>query len=425
MKIFNEFCQMVKPSVLFSVHKALAITHPNRGRNTMKKVTALLTLLCILACAQQDSFTDPRDGKKYKIVKIGNQTWMAQNLDYGGKDGNIGVCYDKKPANCKKYGALYSANEAKQVCPDGWHLPNRKEWQELIDFAGGKDIAGKKLKAKSDWSTVNKDGSKYNCKYTTTSGRGETIKHDDCATDEFGFAALPAGSFLMAANGQGSFAAIGSSSLWRILNSSPYNDNFDGLVGIGYNFAEASIMTMDIMVHKPEFFLIAQGLLPVRCIKDGSSSVTETLPKNPAQTTESFSGGSTGKGIRDPSILGKKWDPPKKEPSESEKALTAGFTRPTIKPSFNCAKASTPTEKAICSDETLAELDSKMAKDYKCLSSIEKGDFKNEQKEWVKKRDKCGAEVKCVETEYEERLKKFKKDYVSAKHKQACGDYGL
>jgi uncharacterized protein (TIGR02145 family) len=234
----------------------------------MKKIATSIALLCVAVLAQQQSiFTDSRDGKNYKTVKIGAQVWMAQNLDYGGKNGDIGVCYDKKPENCKKYGALYSADEAKQVCPAGWHLPSRKEWQELIDFAGGVDIAGKKLKAKSDWSTLNEDGSKYNCKYTTTSGRGETIKHDECATDEFGFAALPAGAFLMAANGRGAFDGIGKTSVWRILNNSPYRDNLDGLVFIAHASPGGIIFTMDVMVHNPTLFLYAQGLLPVRCVQ--------------------------------------------------------------------------------------------------------------------------------------------------------------
>jgi len=132
-----------------------------------------------------DYFTDSRDGKKYRTVKIGTQTWMAENLNYAGKKDDIGICYGKKPENCEKYGALYTSDEAKKVCPSGWHLPSKKEWQTLINFAGGDKVAGKKLKATRP---------DENCKYTTeeTTGRGNVIvtEHNECATDEFGFSAL-------------------------------------------------------------------------------------------------------------------------------------------------------------------------------------------------------------------------------------------
>jgi len=131
---------------------------------------------------------DSRDGKKYKIVKIGTQTWMAENLNYAGQNDDIGYCLGKDPKNCKKYGALYTWDEAMKICPSGWHLPSKDEWETLVDFAGGEIIAGKKLKAKGAWS-------EGECKYTTeeTTGRGKVtvIEHDYCATDEFGFSALP------------------------------------------------------------------------------------------------------------------------------------------------------------------------------------------------------------------------------------------
>jgi len=78
-------------------------------------------------------FTDTRDGKKYRTVVMGNQTWMAENLNYNASDSK---CYDNQEINCQKYGRLYNWNTAKSVCPSGWHLPTDAEWTALINFVG-------------------------------------------------------------------------------------------------------------------------------------------------------------------------------------------------------------------------------------------------------------------------------------------------
>jgi uncharacterized protein (TIGR02145 family) len=141
------------------------------------------------------TFTDARDGQKYKTVKIGEQTWMAQNLNYQTESGSW--CYNDSASYCKQYGRLYDWKTAKTVCPNGWKLPSRKDWDYLGQAVGGKkelDVrgwiycygAGKKLKSKSGW---------------IKKGNG---------TDDYGFSALPGGY----RNSPGGFYGTGSNGYW-------------------------------------------------------------------------------------------------------------------------------------------------------------------------------------------------------------------
>ncbi|MCQ2103922.1 MAG: fibrobacter succinogenes major paralogous domain-containing protein [Fibrobacter sp.] len=145
--------------------------------------------------------TDARDGQKYKIVKIGDQVWMAENLNYDYNKGTAkSYCYDDKEANCAVTGRLYTwaaaidsaslANDANNpqtcgygkictlptvvqgVCPEGWHLPTNAEWNTLFNAVGGSNKAGTALKSQTGW-------------------KSQTGDADD--RDAYGFFALPAG----------------------------------------------------------------------------------------------------------------------------------------------------------------------------------------------------------------------------------------
>ena len=141
-----------------------------------KAILTLLLGLFLLACAgaslsrvSLDSMTDPRDGQTYRTVKIGSQTWMAQNLNY---KTDSSYCYKDDTSNCTKYGRLYNfavavgkpesecgkdkacrlpPEDIQGVCPTGWHLPSMAEWDSLFAVVGGRSDAGRVLKSSWGW----------------------------------------------------------------------------------------------------------------------------------------------------------------------------------------------------------------------------------------------------------------------------------
>ena len=136
---------------------------------------------------------DPRDGNKYKVAKIGNHYWMAENLRYtdSSETPNLkgGVwCYENSKDSCSKYGPLYSYQaamnigpvavedyEKRGICPTGWRIPSKDDWNELIlliDYFGGEGLVGMNVKSIKGWVT-------------------DSLAHKPM--NRFGFNAMPAG----------------------------------------------------------------------------------------------------------------------------------------------------------------------------------------------------------------------------------------
>ena len=106
----------------------------------------LLVSVLFIACSE--SFTDPRDGQSYDIVKIGERTWFAENLNFATAGS---VCPEGDSRKCSEYGRLYTWDDARAACPEGWQLPDSADFASLIAEAGGSATAGEKLKSTGGW----------------------------------------------------------------------------------------------------------------------------------------------------------------------------------------------------------------------------------------------------------------------------------
>lgn len=100
-----------------------------------------------IGTASSPAMSDSRNGKTYRVIRVGTRTWMAENLDFEIKNGSW--CYENNQENCETYGRLYDWETAQNACPDGWNLPSDEEYMELVRSVGGLEFASYRLKANS------------------------------------------------------------------------------------------------------------------------------------------------------------------------------------------------------------------------------------------------------------------------------------
>jgi len=242
-------------------------------------------------------------GQTYKTVVIGNQTWMAENLNYAVKgakcygeggivDGGYRAPEAEVQANCNKYGRLYywamamdmdekynsqdwkgSDVNHQGICPTGWHLPNNADWDELYhfvddSFADGNtespynsETAGRFLKAKEGWE---------NCRM---------------CEDKYGFSALPGGTCYM--GDYPSFIQAGIMGRWW--SSSDYDNTIAYGAHAWFRFIQnaSEIGFADNALDKK------YHLLSVRCVKDGSISSSSSGIDVPSSCPDAVTGNGT------------------------------------------------------------------------------------------------------------------------------------
>ena len=211
---------------------------------------------------------DDRDGQTYRTVKIGDQTWMAENLNYRDLRkvwdyDSSSFCYNDSAIYCERYGRFYPWSTAmdsigtwstngkgcggngctptypvRGICPSGWHLPDSTEWRILINTAGGDSIAGEHLKSRSpDWETqVNYDDKKrYGGK------------------DTYGFSALASGTYWDIRVGVACIPRL-STEIWT---------------STSYYSTDAYAIHLDIFNNNAWYYTPKKrSSNPVRCVKD-------------------------------------------------------------------------------------------------------------------------------------------------------------
>ena len=138
------------------------------------QIVSIITLFVMLGCSKDNANNNVNttvtdvDGNVYPTVVIGTQTWTQTNLNVSHyRNGDVipqvtdptawanlttgAWCYyNNDPANGAIYGKLYNwyaVNDPRGLAAKGYHVPTVLEWTTLIEYLGGKDVAGGKMKS--------------------------------------------------------------------------------------------------------------------------------------------------------------------------------------------------------------------------------------------------------------------------------------
>lgn len=218
---------------------------------------------------------DDRDGQTYRTVKIGDQWWMAENLNYAYLQptetlDSSSFCYDDDPENCNQYGRLYLFSAAvdsaalfssdaegcgkgtecpldrpiRGVCPEGWHVPSMDEFVIMFESMGGKSDEN------HYWEWENVD-------LKSTSGWREKYN----GTDSFGFSAYPAGEWSKPSNRDDPiFSSLGSAAQFFTTSTKNPSLSDDG---------RTYILVIWLSGNMAEFtYYWKNSAQSIRCVKD-------------------------------------------------------------------------------------------------------------------------------------------------------------
>ena len=209
--------------------------------------------LCAEVKLGNNELCDARDGQVYKYVVIGQQTWMAENLNYESESDSY--CYGNDYRKCATYGRLYtwyvaagsvesdlSPSGVQGICPTGWHLPSGEEWEVLAETIANE--AGVGQKEDEDWTYIGP-------KMKSTSGWSGSLSYSGNGTDDFGFAGAPAGS----RNSNGSYSWLRENAYWW--SSTEYSSSTAYYRNLNYLWASFDRRSFDKSTARS-----------VRCVKD-------------------------------------------------------------------------------------------------------------------------------------------------------------
>jgi len=176
----------------------------------------IVSVVILTGCKKdKDEFIVDADGNKYTAVTIGDQVWLVGDLkttsfndgteipliidgaEWAAAAGSAYCFYDNNISNKDTYGALYNwyAVNTGKLCPAGWHVSSKADWDELVDFLGGDAVAGGKLKTTG----------------TVEGGDGLWFQPNVSATNEYGLSIVPGGE---RSAGSGGFFDLGYGGLW-------------------------------------------------------------------------------------------------------------------------------------------------------------------------------------------------------------------